>query len=345
MALTFPDTLLSTKQTIPPSPPHWVPRSRLSRALDQGLHPSVRLTLVSAPAGYGKTTLLSEWVRGRPESAAWITLDEGDNDPARFLSYFVAALQSWKDDIGRGLLGALQLPDPPSLEYLLTVLINQIASVGDDLILVLDDFHLITAVSIRDALAFFVDHHPPHLSLVLATRADPPFALGRMRGKGQLCELREADLRFTSQETASFFKHLLEPDLVPDQVAGLVARTEGWAAGLQLAALSLQGHPDAEGFIRAFSGSHEYILDYLSQEVLSRLSQDQRSFLLSTSILNRLSGPLCKAVSGQPEATAKLAQIRDANLFLMPLDERREWYRFHRLFAESLRQRLIATQP
>jgi len=346
--------LLRTKLYIPPVRPELVSRPRLIERLNAGLHR--KLTLVSAPAGFGKTTLLSEWIYGTSEATsplpvAWLSLDEGDNDLVRFLMYLVAALQTVNSGIGKDMLSVLQSPQLPPLESLLTLLINDLAGNHKSCpyVLVLDDYHLIIAQPVHEALTFLLDHLPPTLHLVIATRADPPLPLPRLRARGQLTELRQADLRFTTGEAAAFLNQVMGLNLSDTDVAALEARTEGWIAGLQVAAVSMQGREDASAFIRAFTGSDRYILDYLVEEVLQRQPEDVQTFLLQTSILNRLSGPLCDAVTGslppagkeQEERTAQvmLEYLERANLFIVPLDDCREWYRYHRLFADLLRTR------
>jgi len=266
--------LLITKLYIPPPRPNLVARPRLIARLNAGLRPGHRLTLVSAPAGFGKTTLLSEWANQRVfESVhptfAWVSLDEGDDDPTRFWAYLVAALQRVEADLGQGIPDALRSPQPPPIEALLTSLINQIDARDDELILVLDDYHLITTQSIHDGLTFLLDHLPPNMHLTIATRADPPLPLARLRGRGQLTELRQADLRFMPDEAAAFPERVSGLHLAAEQIAALEERTEGWITGLQLAALSMRGRNDAPGFVSAFAGSHRYVLDYLTEEVLS----------------------------------------------------------------------------
>ncbi len=364
--------LLTTKLYIPPPRPDLVARLRLIERLDEGL--THKLTLISAPAGFGKTTLLSEWIQHTIRPVAWLSLDEGDNDPTRFLAYLVAALQKIEANIGEGVLGALQAPQPPPVEALLAALINQITAIPDDLALVLDDYHLIAAQPVHDALAFLLDHLPGNMHLVVATRSDPPLPLARLRGRGQLTELRSADLRFTPDEVTELFNQVMGLELSVDDVAALTSRTEGWIAGLQMAALALQARlsqatvsiqgRDAEriaSFIQAFTGNDRYILDYLVEEVLNRRPQGTRDFLLQTSILDRLSGPLCNAVCGaardqrdggascrntaRNDSQTVLESLEAANLFIVPLDNERRWYRYHHLFADLLRVRLKAEHP
>jgi len=304
-----------------------------------------RLTLICAPAGFGKSTLISEWLAGCRRPAAWLSLDEGDSDPTRFLAYLVAALRTVAADIGEGVLGMLGSPQPPPTESVLTILLNEIATVPDDFVLVLDDYHAINARSVDDALAFLLEHLPPQVHLVIATREDPNLPLARLRGRGQLSELRAADLRFTSSEAAEFLNQVMGLDLSAEDIGALETRTEGWIAGLQLAALSMRGREDVPGFIRAFAGDNRYILDYLVEEVLQRQPERVRSSLLQTSIIDRLSGPLCDAVTGQEEGNARLEALERGNFFVVPLDDKRHWYRYHHLFADVLFAHLMAEQP
>src|SRR5919202_1259132 len=331
--------ILTTKLYKPPPQPKVVPRPRLIERLNEGLHR--KLTLVSAPAGFGKTTLLSEWPVGCERPAAWISLDEGDNDPTRFLSYLVAALQTIAPNIGEGVLSMLQSPQPPPTESVLTALLNEITTIPDDFVLVLDDYHVVDATAVDDALGFLLEHLPPQMQLIVSTREDPDLPLARIRARGQLAELRTADLRFTSSEAAEFLKGVLGLSLSAEDIAALEERTEGWIAGLQLAALSMRGREDIRGFIRAFAGDNRYVLDYLAEEVLGRQPERIRSFLLETSVLDRLSGPLCDAVTGQEDGGEMLEALERGNFFLVPLDDRRRWYRFHHLFADVLYAHLM----
>lgn len=336
-------TLLTTKLYIPPKRPELVPRPRLIELLDEGL--AGKLILVSTPPGFGKTVLLSEWIREGDISAAWVSLDDTDNDLARFLAYVVAALQMVEPGVGAAVLTMLQSPQMPPVEPILTTLINEIAETTGHFALVLDDYHLITAQPIHRALAFLLDHLPPQMHLVIATRADPPFPLARLRGRGELTELRLSDLRFTLDEAAVFLNRAMGLALSPDDIASLATRTEGWIAGLQMAAVSMQGQDDVTGFIQAFTGSNRYILDYLVEEVLQRQTGRVQAFLLQTAILDRLTGPLCDALTGECDGQAMLEKLERANLFMVPLDEERRWYRYHRLFTDLLRQRVQQTQP
>jgi LuxR family maltose regulon positive regulatory protein len=344
----MPTPILATKLYIPRPRPNVVSRPRLLERLNEGLHR--KLTLISAPAGFGKTTLVSEWLAGCERPAAWLSLDEGENDPTRFLTYLVAALQTIAATIGEGVLGVLQSSQPPPTEAMLTALLNDITTISDHFVLVLDDYHVIDAKPVDHALTYLVEHLPPHMHLVIATREDPPLPLARLRVGGQLTELRVADLRFTPSEAAEFLTQGMGLTLSAEDIAALERRTEGWIAGLQLAALSMQGHEDAASFIRSFTGSHHFVLDYLVEEVLGQQSESVQTFLLRTSILDRFCGPLCDAVMMDPPVSGRetLEYLERANLFIVPLDNERRWYRYHHLFADLLRQRLhqsIASSP
>ncbi len=338
----MPAAILATKLYIPPSRQRVVLRPRLVQRLNEGLAAGHKLTLVSAPAGFGKTTLVSEWVAGCGRPVAWLSLDEGDSDPSRFLAYLIAALQTVAPGVGDGVLAVLQSPQPPPLESTLTALLNDIATIPSDVVLVLDDHHVLDAKPVDDALAFLVEHQAPQLHLVVATREDPALPLARLRARGQLTELRAADLRFTPSEAADFLNQVMGLNLTADDIAALETRTEGWIAGLQLAAISLQGRTDVARFIATFAGSNRFVLDYLLEEVLQRQSEPVQTFLLRTSILGRLCGPLCDAVLLDASASGQetLEYLERANLFIVPLDNERRWYRYHHLFAELLRQRL-----
>jgi LuxR family maltose regulon positive regulatory protein len=369
--------ILATKLYIPPPRSKVVPRPRLIERLDEGLPAGRKLTLISAPAGFGKTTLVGEWLAGlwhrpphRPDGlpggqvggrpAAWLSLDEGDNDLTRFLAYLVAALQTLAvphrdatqseaegiaPNIGAGVLAALQSPQPPPIELMLTALLNEITTIPDSFVLVLDDYHVIEAEPVDHALTFLVEHLPPQMHLVIATREDPHLPLARLRVRGQLTELRAADLRFTPAEAAEFLNQVMGLTLSAEDIAALETRTEGWIAGLQMAALSMQGRSDTASFIQAFTGSHRFVLDYLVEEVLQRQPERVRSFLLQTSILDRLSGPLCDAVTEREDGKGMLDALERGNLFVVPLDDQRAWYRYHHLFADVLQAHLREEQP
>lgn len=362
--------ILATKLYIPPPRPKVVLRSHLIERLNAGLRQNQgfghKLTLISAPAGFGKTTLVSEWIADCQRPIAWLSLDEGDNDPARLLTYLVVALQTMMRqqspaiNIGESVLAALQSPQPPATESVLTTLLNEITTLPNNFILVLDDYHVVDAKPVDAALAFLIQHLPPQMHLVIATREDPNLPLARLRVQGQLTELRATDLRFTTAEAAAFLNEVMGLALSTEDIAALETRTEGWIAGLQLASLalqgflaeqgklSIQGHKDATSFIKSFTGSHHFVLDYLVEEVLQQQPETVQTFLLRTSILDRLCGSLCDAVlqkddsDSDPSAPGEetLAYLEHVNLFLIPLDNERRWYRYHHLFAELLRQRL-----
>jgi LuxR family maltose regulon positive regulatory protein len=336
------DRVLATKLHVPRPRPGFLARPRLLERLTVGTGGA--LTLVCAPAGFGKTSLLGDWARRSRQSVAWLSLDAGDRDPARFWRYVAAALDELRPGVGQRVDALFQGGQPP-LEAVLTVLINQLVTEPEQVVLVLDDYHLVEAASVHDSLAGLLERLPSQLRLVLASRADPPLPLARLRAGGQLTELREADLRFSPEETAALLRMAVGRELPEAAVAALGDRTEGWAAGLQLAALSLQGHADISAFVEEFSGSHRYVLDYLSAEVLDRQPEPLRTFLLETSLLERLSGPLCAAVTGRADSQALLEQAERANLFLHPLDEVRGWWRYHHLFADLLRARLAQERP
>jgi LuxR family maltose regulon positive regulatory protein len=336
--------LLATKLHKPLPRTNLVPRAHLVERLQQGL--SRPLTLVSAPAGFGKTTLLTQWLAESGMSAAWLSLEVEDNDPTRFLSYLIAALQTLDTQIGVTALSLLRTPQPPPPEAVLAVLVSDMTGHGAaDVALVLDDYHVITTGSIQRGVAFLLEHLPLQLHLVLATRADPPLPLARLRAQGHLCEVRTTDLRFGTADANAFLQSVMGLDLDASVIATLESRTEGWIAGLQLAALSLQGRTDVSGFLATFSGSHRYVLDYLSDEVLARQPPSVQKFLLHTCLLERLSGSLCDAVTAQEGSQAMLEALERGNLFVVPLDDERGWYRYHHLFAEVLHSHLQQREP
>ncbi len=367
----MPETLLKTKLYIPPTRSGLVSRPRLIERLNQGLRG--KLTLISAPPGFGKTTLLSEWVAnfrlpildfGLEKDAkskiqnpiAWLSLDEQDNDPARFWSYVIAALETIAEDVGADALTLLLAPQAPPIETTLTTLINAATNIPHHIVLILDDYHIIVNNSIHQALTFLLDHLPPQMHLVMTSRVDPPLPLNRLRVRNQLTELRDADLRFTLKEAVTFLNQVMGLNLSPDDIIALENRTEGWVAGLQLAALSMQGHADTQGFVKAFTGSHRYVIDYLAEEVLARQPEPVQQFLLYTSILERMCGSLCDTLLSRGaekqrsmgEITSPLPlngqetleHLEAANLFIIPLDNERRWYRYHHLFADFLREHL-----
>src|SRR6266568_4150206 len=336
----MPTPILATKLYIPRLRPHVVIRPRLIERLNEGL--LRKLTLISAPAGFGKTTLVSEWVAGCDRQVAWLSLDKGESDPTLFLTYLVAALWTIAPALGEGVLGVLQSPQPPPTASILTTLLNEITTIPDQFVLVLDDYHVLAAKPVDQALTFLLDHLPSQMHLVIATREDPPLPLARLRAGGYLTGVRVADLRFTASEAAEFLNQGMGLHLEAQDIAALERRTEGWIAGLQLAALSLQGQQDATSFIRSFTGSHHFVLDYLMEEVLGQQSESIQTFLLRASILDHLCGPLCDAVLLNPSVSGQetLEYLEHANLFIVPLDNERRWYRYHPLFADLLRQRL-----
>jgi LuxR family transcriptional regulator, maltose regulon positive regulatory protein len=340
---TPPATILTTKLHRPRPDTAWLVRSRLFDQLDAGARH--RITLVSAPAGYGKTTLLAAWVDLSKQPAAWLSLDAADRDPARFATYLTLALQTLAPDLGSGVLRSLQSGQAPPLAALLTTLINELAAASARGVIVLDDYHLIDSADIDSALALFVEHLPPHVRVILATREDPDLPLARWRVRGQLNEIRIDDLRFSAEESGAFLDMRVAARLTDDDVRGLQQRTEGWAAGLQLASLSLQGAQDTAGFVRSFTGSHRFVLDYLVEEVLNKQPADVQHFLLRTSVLQRMCGPLCDAVVGGTNGAHMLEHLERANLFVIPLDSERRWFRYHHLFAELLQQRLASSAP
>jgi LuxR family maltose regulon positive regulatory protein len=344
-----PPTLLETKLYVPRPRRDLVPRPRLAERLDRGS--ASTLTLVSAPAGFGKTTLLTEWLAAGPAApadrrlAAWLSLDRGDNDLASFWTYLIAALRTVEPGVGEDALAMLRAPGPQPIGTVLTTLLNDLSAVAGDIVLVLDDYHVIDAHEVQDGMTFLFDHLPPGLHVVIAGRADPALPLARWRARGELVEIRAAELRFTPDEAAAYLNEMMGLQLTARDVAALEARTEGWIAALQLAALSMQGRDDVAGFIAGFAGDDRYIVDYLVEEVLQRQPDRIQAFLLQTSILGRLSGPLCDAVTGQGGGKATLEALDRGNLFLVPLDDRRRWYRYHHLFADVLQARLLDEQP
>ncbi|CAG1013830.1 serine/threonine-protein kinase PknK [Anaerolineales bacterium] len=341
--------LLKTKLYLPTLPSSRVVRSGLIAHLADV--DKKALTVISAPAGFGKTTLLAEWIAQTSLPVAWLSLDNGDNDPYRFLSYLVSALESVHEGIGieaRQIMQSMQLVPP---HIILASLMNDLGRLAEPYVLVLDDYQFITEHAVHEAMSYLLDHIPSNMHLVIATRADPPLQLGRLRAHGQMLELRTQDLRFKSQEAAEFLNAVMQLGLSAEDIDALEAHTEGWVVGLKMAALSMQGREDASEFIRAFSGSHRYVLDYLVEEVLKRQPPHVQTFLLETSILEKLNGPLCDALmirewkeageSGQ----AVLENLERNNLFLIPLDDHKQWYRYHHLFADLLRSRLQQSAP
>jgi len=336
--VSTPAPLLTTKLCLPPARPNLVTRPRLIERLNEGL--ARPLTLISAPAGFGKTTLVTEWLHSAARPFTWLSLDEGDNDSARFLAYFVAALQKIDPAIGQAARAMLQAPQPPPPEALLTSLINDIAAAPQPFVLVLDDYHLIHTLPIHRQLAFLLEHQPPSMHLAIVSREDPPLPLARLRGRGQTTEIRQAGLSFTEAETAEFLRRVMRLELSSADVAILHQRTEGWVVGLQLAALSLRGSDDVHRLVQSFTGSHRNILDYLVEEVFQRQPAGVQDFLLKTSILDRFTASLCDAVVERGDSREVLLSLEQANLFIVSLDESRQWYRYHHLFADLLRHRI-----
>ncbi len=363
---TIPSPPLLTKLYVPHLRAEHLLRPRLTRRLDEGL--TRKLTLVCAPAGYGKTTLVAEWVTGRtaaqarspkgtvPSSevvsgprVAWLSLDASDSDPARFLTYLVAALQRIDPAVGRGIEPLLRsdVQSRPVLphEALLAILINELTSVSFPFVLVLDDYHLITALAVHMQVAFLLEHQPPHMHLVIATRDDPQLPLANWRARGQIVEIRQSDLQFTAEETLEFLRRTAQTELPAAGLAAVQQRTEGWAAGLELLAHSLHHCDDVTSLLESFTGSDRYILDYLMEEVVQRQPAEIQDFLLKTSVLDRLSAPLCNSVTGRTDSSALLLALEQRNLFIVPLDRSRQWYRYHHLFADLLRHRLTLQAP
>ncbi|HTC70835.1 MAG TPA: hypothetical protein VK662_14790, partial [Acidothermaceae bacterium] len=337
------EPLIETKLYIPKPRPNVIVRPRLSERLRRGAES--KLTLISAPAGFGKTTLLSDWLASTSakDRVAWLSLDQGDSRSATFWTYLIAALQTVAPGVGASALPLLQSSDLP-IETALTLLINELGALDHDVALVLDDLHVVESPDVEEGLIFLLEHLPAHVRVVISTRADPRVPLARLRARGELVEIRAADLRFTHDEAAAYLDaaglHLTSPE-----VALLGERTEGWIAALQLAGLSMQGRADVGGFIAGFAGNDRYIVDYLVDEVLQRQPEHVRDFLLSTSILERLNGSLCDAVTDRHDSKAMLEMLDHANLFVVPLDDVREWYRYHRLFADVLQAHLLETRP
>lgn len=334
-------SILATKLHVVRPQSKLVQRSTLQESLDE--IPHRRLTIISAPAGFGKTTTVGRWIAEHDFPVAWVSLDPEDNSPGRFLEYLVAALRTIHPAIDGGLLN---LPTPvPPLSALLPSLIHELSAITHDYLLVLDDYHVMTESSIHDAIAFLLEHGPPSLHIVLTTRSDPPFPLARLRVRGDLVELRAADLRFSSTEIASFFNEVMRLDLNADQLRLLAEKTEGWAAGLQMAAISLRGRDDVASFLEGFSGADRFVLDYLIEEVLGRLDSRFQEALMALSVVDRFNARLFEALVTGGSGVDLLAELERNNLFLIPLDNHREWYRFHHLFADLLRHRLNALYP
>jgi LuxR family transcriptional regulator, maltose regulon positive regulatory protein len=332
------DDLLATKFTLPRSREVLLARSRLTQLLDEGVARPV--TLVCTPAGFGKSTLLGEWANQASQSVAWLSLDPADSGPVRFWRYVIRAVDRVSVGLGERVGPSLVAPLLSS-QAVVTTLINELQSLDNEIVLVLDDYHVIESSPVHEAMSFLLTHLPAQLRVVIASRSDPPLPLARLRARDELSELRAAEIRFTTEETTAFLHEVWGLDLAPETVAALERRTEGWAAGLQLAALSLRERPDPAAFVDSFSGEHHFVLDYLSEEVLDRQPERVRSFLVETSILDRLTGPLCDALTGRSDGQVVLEELDRANLFLIPLDDLRHWYRFHHLFRDLLQSRLL----
>jgi LuxR family maltose regulon positive regulatory protein len=354
-------SILATKLNIPKPRQQTVLRERLTSRFPDGQ--AGKLTLISAPAGFGKTTLASAWARGMDQPVGWLSLDESDNDLIRFLSHLIAALQGVDERIGQQELKRLHSPKPPAIEEQLISILNQINDLSDQVVLFLDDYHLISTQSIHEAVTYLLDHSPENMHMVIISRADPPLPLARLRGRGEIVEIRQADLRFTLDEAADFLEKVMGFKIGIEDIRALNAQTEGWIAGLQMAALSMQDQEDVSNFVHILSGSNRYILDYLIEEVLQRQSESLQQFLLQTSVLDRLTSTLCDAILSRtgdwgveirdnlqsPDANFQsqtiLEYLEKANLFIYSLDEDRQWFRYHRLFRDLLRKRLQQLSP
>lgn len=329
-------TILKTKLFIPPLQDTVIPRPRITDRIESSVRSGKALTLIAAPAGFGKTTVVSDWVQTSGRRVAWFSLDESDDEVARFWGYVIVALRNLQPDFGPGLFSALTASPPPPIRSLMPELINHLVEIADPLILVLDDYHVISNPEIHDSLSYILDHRPPQFHLLIASRADPPLSIARMRAQQMLTELRSDKLRFTRDEAQVLLNDVMQLGLEPGAVQQLQSRTEGWGVGLLLAAQSMRDRADKQAFIAAFSGSHHYILEYLLAEVLTRQPDDLRVFLLRTSILDALCAPLCDYVTQANNAQESLIQLYRENLFIIPLDQERIWYRYHHLFADLL---------
>jgi len=326
---------LTTKLYLQPARQTLVDRPVLLEQLKEGLRG--KLTLVSAPAGFGKTSLVAAWQKDCETPLAWVSLDEEDNEPLRFLDYLIGALQTVDADLGDESAELLRRTSTPPLKVVLTSLLNEINAYDKEFVMAFDDYHVIHDHGIHDALSYLIERLAPHAHALIATRSDPPFPLGRMRARGDLKELRASDLRFDNTEAAAFLNEVMNLELTPNDVAALEERTEGWIAGLQLSALTLQGRENRSEVVKEFAGDNRFVLDYLLEEVLNCQTEKVQDFLLHTSVLTRLNGPLCDALTGDQSGHAMLEQLERANLFLIRLDERGQWFRYHHLYADLLR--------
>jgi len=335
--------ILSTKLYIPPLQPKTVLRSHLIKQLNKGA--KGKLTLISASAGFGKTILLCQWVENYNYPVGWISLDEEHNDPIRFILYLLGAIQSAKANIDESILGMVLSPQPPQYKTILTLLINEVANLEDDFSIILDDYHLIDSKEVDDVLTFLIDNMPSQMHLIISTRVDPRLPIARLRAQGQMVEIRVADMRFRQSEIAEFMTQIMELELAEKNISALGMRTEGWIAGLKLAAISMRGNNDISGFIESFTGSNRYIIDYLVEEVLNKLSNNVQEFLLRTSVLDRMCGPLCDEIFPNNDVLGQetLEYLEKINMFVIPLDSERRWYRYHHLFAQILRQRMSSS--
>jgi LuxR family maltose regulon positive regulatory protein len=339
-------TLVTTKLRVPKSRSNLVARPRLRQAL--GWNEGRKLTLVSAPAGFGKTTLLGEWTddwlaQGR--SVAWVSLDEADNDPSRFLGYLVGALQTAEEGIGEGVLASLPSPESPPIEMVMGALINELVDLPQEIMVVLDDYHLIGSEQVHAAVSYVIEHLPENVHLVVSGRADPPLPLPKLRARNQMTEIRAAELRFTTDEAAAFLRDAMGLALSDADAVALGEITEGWVAALQLAALLMRDREDVSSFVESFSGSNRYVLDFLADEVLASQPIIVRDFLLATSVLGRMMASLCDALTGRSDGQVMLERLERENLFVVALDDERRWYRYHHLFADFLRERLGREKP
>jgi LuxR family maltose regulon positive regulatory protein len=328
--------ILKTKFYVPDIPQNFIMRPRLAAKIENGIKAGHKLALVAAPAGYGKTTAVAAWVRGDKRRAAWLSLDENDNETTNFWTFMTASIQSVLPNFGASILSALESSPPPPINNILLMILNDLSKLRAPLIMVLDDYHVIQNKEIHEGIAFLLDHHPKQFFLIITTRADPPLPIASLRAQQSLTELRVDDLRFTYEEAQVLLNEIMDLQLTSQDVRLLETRTEGWSAGLLLAALSLRGRQDKEGFIRSFSGSQHYVLEYLIEEVLNRQSEEIRNFLLQTAILGQFCGSLCDAVVGKENSTEIIRRLNRENLFIIPLDQERIWYRYHHLFADLL---------